>query len=211
MSKRKTSGPLQPSSPLPLCSRCHIPIGDSLHSLTHPSGTITVPPSWPPVLPKPGPFIPLCPTVPSAFQPARVQIPALPLHRDVAWSKGLHLSVPQSPHVSNRYYKGPSDRAWSYPTLCNSMDCSPPGSSVHGISQERIPGVGCHFLLQGIFPTQGSNPHLLCLLHWQVNSLLLVPSEKPHTHTPYMLTIKIKQSSDCSIDYLLFKTYKSNT
>ena len=30
---------------------------------------------------------------------------------------------------------------------------------------------GCHFLLQGIFPTQGSNPHLLCLLHWQVDSL----------------------------------------
>ena len=26
---------------------------------------------------------------------------------------------------------------------------------------------GCHFLLQGIFPSQGSNWHLLCLLHWQ--------------------------------------------
>ena len=35
-------------------------------------------------------------------------------------------------------------------------------------------GVGCHFLLQGIFPTQGSNPSLLCLLHWQVDSLPLV-------------------------------------
>ena len=30
---------------------------------------------------------------------------------------------------------------------------------------------GCHFLLQGIFPTQGSNPHLL---HWQADSLPLV-------------------------------------
>ena len=29
-------------------------------------------------------------------------------------------------------------------------------------------GLGCHFLLQGIFPTQGSNLRLLCLLHWQV-------------------------------------------
>ena len=29
---------------------------------------------------------------------------------------------------------------------------------------------GCHALLQGIFLTQGSNPHLLCLLHWQVGS-----------------------------------------
>ena len=27
--------------------------------------------------------------------------------------------------------------------------------------------VGCHFLFQGIFPTQGLNLHLLCLLHWQ--------------------------------------------
>ena len=34
-------------------------------------------------------------------------------------------------------------------------------------------GVGCHFLLQGIFPTQGSDPHLLHLLHWQVDSLPL--------------------------------------
>ena len=33
--------------------------------------------------------------------------------------------------------------------------------------------VGCHFLLQGIFLTQGSNLHLLCLLHWQADSLPL--------------------------------------
>ena len=31
-------------------------------------------------------------------------------------------------------------------------------------------GVGCHFLLQGIFLTQGSNPRLLCLLHWHLGS-----------------------------------------
>ena len=40
-------------------------------------------------------------------------------------------------------------------------------------------GVDCRSLLQGIFLTQGSNPHLLCLLHWQVNSLPLEPSGKP--------------------------------
>ena len=38
---------------------------------------------------------------------------------------------------------------------------------------------GCHALLQGIFPTQGSNLHLLFLLHWQVDSLPLVPPGKP--------------------------------
>ena len=32
---------------------------------------------------------------------------------------------------------------------------------------------GCHFLLQGIFPTQGLNPHLQCLLLWQADSLPL--------------------------------------
>ena len=42
-------------------------------------------------------------------------------------------------------------------------DCSPPGSSVHGIFSGKNTGVGFHFLLQGIFPTQGLNPCLLCL------------------------------------------------
>ena len=46
------------------------------------------------------------------------------------------------------------------PTFCNPMDCSPPGSSVHGDSPNKNTGVGCHAVLQGIFPTQGSNPDL---------------------------------------------------
>ena len=43
-------------------------------------------------------------------------------------------------------------------------------------------GVGCHFLLQGIFPTQGSNPHLL---HWQVDFLPL-----NHLGSPNLAEIK---------------------
>ena len=43
------------------------------------------------------------------------------------------------------------------------MNCSPPGSSVHGILQARI--LECHFLLQGIFPTHRSNLSLSRLLH----------------------------------------------
>ena len=65
--------------------------------------------------------------------------------------------------------------------LCNPMDCSPPGSYVHGDSPDKNTGVGCHALLQGIFLTQGSNPHLLCLMHWQVGSLSLAPPGKPST------------------------------
>ena len=45
-------------------------------------------------------------------------------------------------------------------TFCHLMDCSPPGSSVHGDSPGKNTGVGCHVLLQGTFPTQGLNPGL---------------------------------------------------
>ena len=45
-------------------------------------------------------------------------------------------------------------------TLCDPVDCSPPGSSVHGDSPGKNTGVGCHALLQGIFPTQRMNPYL---------------------------------------------------
>ena len=54
-----------------------------------------------------------------------------------------------------------SEVAQSCPTLCNTMDCSPPGFFLRPWD---FPGkstrVGCQFLLQGIFPTQGSNPDL---------------------------------------------------
>ena len=45
-------------------------------------------------------------------------------------------------------------------TLCDPMDCSLPGSSVHGDSPGKNTGVGCHALLQGIFPTRRSIPGL---------------------------------------------------
>ena len=83
----------------------------------------------------------------------------------------------------------------SCPTLCDPTDCSPPGFSVYHQLPELLKfmsvesvmpsnhliffrpllilpdspynstGIGCHACLQGIFPTQGSNPCLLCLLH----------------------------------------------
>ena len=49
----------------------------------------------------------------------------------------------------------------SCPTLCDHMDCSPPGSPVQGDSPGKNTGVSCHALLQGIFPIQGSNSGLL--------------------------------------------------
>ena len=47
-------------------------------------------------------------------------------------------------------------------TLCDPSDCSLSVSSVHGIFPGKNTGVGCLFLLQGIFPTQALNPHFLC-------------------------------------------------
>ena len=48
--------------------------------------------------------------------------------------------------------------------LCDPLDCSPPGSSVHGNFLARVLERVANFLLHGIFPTQRLNPHLLCPL-----------------------------------------------
>ena len=54
--------------------------------------------------------------------------------------------------------------------LCNPMENSLPASSVHGIFKAVIDtGVGCHFFLRRIFPTQGLKPRLFSLLHWQAD------------------------------------------
>ena len=67
-------------------------------------------------------------------------------------------------------------------TLCDSIDCSPPGISVHGILPARI--LECLVLLQGIFLTQGLNLCLLHILRWLGGSLPLAPVSlawKPHS------------------------------
>ena len=72
--------------------------------------------------------------------------------------------------------------------LCDPTDWSLPGSSVHGDSPGRNTRVGRQALLQGIFPTQGSNSSLLCLQHWQAESLPLgPPMEKARHPTPVLL------------------------
>ena len=55
------------------------------------------------------------------------------------------------------------------PTLGDSTDCSPPGSSAWD-SPGKKTGVGCHFLFQGLFPIQRSNLRVLQLLHCQEGS-----------------------------------------
>ena len=58
---------------------------------------------------------------------------------------------------------------------------------------------GCHALLHRIFPTQGLNLHLLCLLHWQVGSLSsLLPGKPPK------VTIFWKKKKLCSFLSLIY-------
>ena len=71
-------------------------------------------------------------------------------------------------------------------TLCDLMDCS------HQLlcpwdSPGKNTGVGRHFLLQGIFQTKGSNPHLL---HWQVDSLSINHQGSPQNdNSPLVLLL----------------------
>ena len=70
------------------------------------------------------------------------------------------------------------------------MDYSPPGSSLHGILQDT--GVGCHFLLQGIFLTQGLNPSLLHSM--QIIYLLSHQgSQREHLSVPIRKSQGLKQ------------------
>ena len=73
-----------------------------------------------------------------------------------------------------------------YKRVCECvLSCSVVSDSLrpHGLKPTRFlcswnfpsknTGLGCHFLLQGIFLTQELNPLLLCLPHWQADSLPL--------------------------------------
>ena len=87
-------------------------------------------------------------------------------------------------------------------TLCDPMDCSPPDSFVHGDSPGKNTGVGCHVLLQGIFPTQGLNPGLLhyrgilyCLSHQGIPRPLVPISKVPYGNmSQFPLILQIYQS-----------------
>ena len=72
----------------------------------------------------------------------------------------------------------------SCPPFCEPMDRSPPGSSVHGDSPGENTAEGCHSLLRGNLPNQGSNLCLLCLLHWQAYCLPLAPPGKSDLTSP---------------------------
>ena len=93
-----------------------------------------------------------------------------------------HLSYQESPNTVNL---NPIESCMcakllqSYQTLCDPMDCSLQGSSVHGSLQARtLENTGLPCPPPGDLLTQGSNPCLLSPLHWRAGSLpLALPSK----------------------------------
>ena len=119
--------------------------------------------------------------------------PVEPLPEGVVPAGQVLLRVPRKPQVramspSSQVLQGALSAPCPHPVpmcqvasvvpLCDPMDCSPPASSPWDFPGKNS-GVSCHALLQGIFPTQGSNPCLFCLLLWQAGSLPLAPPGKP--------------------------------
>ena len=100
----------------------------------------------------------------------------------------------------------------SYSCLENPMDREAWRATIHSVTlahQARITGMGCHDFLQGIFLTQGSKLHLLCVLifltrdkieyslflwYCQESSLQLAPPGKPKVE----LTISLSHLSKCT-------------
>ena len=77
----------------------------------------------------------------------------------------------------------------SCPTLCDPMDCSQPGPSVHGLLQARI----LEWIVISSFRISSRpgdrTPHFLCLLHWRAGSLPVAPPGK----------VKVKVTQSCPI------------
>ena len=117
------------------------------------------------------------------------------------WSKHSELGIckhislarepPSSPHPVRLQHRRagaepPGHAAASPSCLCKCIHVTAPAQALSRVQLFAIPWdfpgkslqVGCHFLLQRIFPTQGSNPRLL---PWQVDSL-----PRSHRGRPYM-------------------------
>ena len=94
------------------------------------------------------------------YPPPQSPKPECILHLSLPSLSVSSTSVSQAWNLRVRLYFSFSIITQWCPTLCDPMDCSPPGSSDHGYSPGKNTGVGWHALLQGIFPTQGWNPGL---------------------------------------------------
>ena len=86
------------------------------------------------------------------------------------------------------------------PTLCDPIGCSLPGSLVNGILQARILD-GLPHPPPGDLLTLGLDLSLLCLLHWQAGSLLLLPPGSCYIPYPHILEIFTHNSTSSMISF----------
>ena len=98
--------------------------------------------------------------------------------------------------------------------LCDPMDCSPPGSFPQD-SPGKNTGVGCHALLQGIFPTQGSKTHVSYVSYRGIQICKLcvgpetfLPKHTPPTHSLLFIPAATTIMQDTTI--LLLKCCRCN-
>ena len=123
------------------------------------------------------------------------------IHWEISYSKPAELKQMESKQMDKNW---PSQWSQKITVGVTLSGCSviPNSRWPHGLKPSRLlcpwdfpgknTGVGCSFLLQGIFLTQGSNPHLLCLLHWQADSLPPAPPGKPqgsHLGSPLYMSM----------------------
>ena len=94
-------------------------------------------------------------------------------------------------HTTNTLIGGGGQSLQLCPTLSSPLDCSPPGSSVHGILQARILERVPISFSRGIFPTQESNSHLLWLLRWQADTLPLSHQGSPKVKVKSLSQVRL--------------------
>ena len=138
--------------------------------------------------------------------------PRLAIPEDICKINGLFTLLPHL--TTSLFYK----RTWrSDPTrwlfwhinLPSSWSASFPNKIVFFASKKKKKKnttVGCHFLFRGIFLTQGSNPHLLHLLHWQVDSL-----PRSHLGSPLFVPAIGKFTTRFCLATVLKKEYVGDT
>ena len=91
-------------------------------------------------------------------------------------------------------------------TLCDPMECTLTGSSVHGDSPGKSTGVGCHALLQWIFPTQGSNLDL-----WHCWQILYCLSHQGNPEVIIVLTLFLMYRVATCMSYSLVSSKTGHT
>ena len=101
--------------------------------------------------------------------------------KEPIWFQSFDCQVFKQTRIMPCVYVCMCSDAQSCPVLCNPVNCIT-RLLCPWDSPSKNTGVGCHFFLLGIFPTQGSNSCLLCLLHWQVGPLPLAPLGKPQNN-----------------------------